>query len=125
MIADFMKDRSNEKFILSSLKELVQPGQSWALMDQWIGDDPNLPKTFGGYDLQWNPENAVPEIPLEVVVEKAIEHKEAWLALEYQRLRVKEYPSLAEQLDMQYWDRINGTTVWQDTIDAIKSKYPK
>jgi hypothetical protein len=26
---------------------------------------------------------------------------------------------------MQYWDNINGTTVWQDTIDAIKAKYPK
>ena len=26
---------------------------------------------------------------------------------------------------MQYWDAINQTTVWQDTISAIKTKYPK
>jgi hypothetical protein len=43
----------------------------------------------------------------------------------YQELRVAEYPSLQDQQDMQYWDAINQTTVWQDTISAIKTKYPK
>ena len=43
----------------------------------------------------------------------------------YQELRVAEYPSLQDQQDMQYWDAINGTTVWQDTITAIKEEYPK
>ena len=125
MITDFMKIRSHEKFILSALKELTVPGQRWALMDEYVGDDPDQPKTFVGYDLQFNPENAMPAIPLEIVVAKAMEYKAAWEALEYQRLRVKEYPSLTEQLDMQYWDNINGTTVWADTINAIKNKYPK
>ena len=44
---------------------------------------------------------------------------------EYQRLRALEYPSIQDQLDMQYWDSINETTVWTDTIAAIKAKYPK
>lgn len=35
------------------------------------------------------------------------------------------YPSIQEQLDMQYWDKVNGTNTWQETIDAIKTKYPK
>ena len=39
--------------------------------------------------------------------------------------RLQEYPSIAEQLDMQYWDSVNGTTIWKDTIKAIKDKYPK
>ncbi|PLX68628.1 MAG: hypothetical protein C0603_05605 [Denitrovibrio sp.] len=43
----------------------------------------------------------------------------------YIELRQAEYPSLAEQLDMQYWDSVNGTTVWADTIQSIKDKYPK
>jgi hypothetical protein len=43
----------------------------------------------------------------------------------YDVLRQQEYPDLATQLDMQYWDGINGTTVWHDTIQAIKDKYPK
>ena len=43
----------------------------------------------------------------------------------YITLRQQEYPSLQEQEDLRYWDEINGTTVWRDTITAIKAKYPK
>jgi hypothetical protein len=43
----------------------------------------------------------------------------------YKYQRQAEYPSMQEQLDMQYWDSINGTTTWQDTINTIKVKYPK
>ena len=43
----------------------------------------------------------------------------------YVELRASEYPSLQEQEDMKYWDEINGTTTWLDTITAIKDKYPK
>lgn len=39
--------------------------------------------------------------------------------------RLADYPPLQEQLDMQYWDSVNGTTVWQDTINEIKGRYPK
>jgi hypothetical protein len=39
--------------------------------------------------------------------------------------RANNYPSLAEQLDMQYWDKINGTNKWQEAINAVKQKYPK
>jgi len=44
---------------------------------------------------------------------------------DYATLRQQEYPTLQEQEDMKYWDEINGTTVWRDTITAIKDKYPK
>lgn len=43
----------------------------------------------------------------------------------YIELRQAEYPAIADQLDMIYWDNVNGTTVWQDTIAEIKAKYPK
>ena len=43
----------------------------------------------------------------------------------YVELRVAEYPSREDQLDMMYWDEVNGTTVWKDTIQAIKERYPK
>lgn len=39
--------------------------------------------------------------------------------------RQKDYPTIEDQLDMQYWDLINGTTTWLDTIKAIKARYPK
>lgn len=35
------------------------------------------------------------------------------------------YPSIADQLDMQYWDAKNGTTTWADAIAAVKAAHPK
>ena len=50
----------------------------------------------------------------------------------YQRQRTGEvgttdtiYLPLPQQLDMQYWDSVNGTTTWKDHIAAVKAKYPK
>jgi hypothetical protein len=42
---------------------------------------------------------------------------------QYQRDR--QYPSLEDQADMQYWDAINGTTTWLDAIQAVKDAHPK
>lgn len=64
---------------------------------------------------------------IEDVVKYGIEIVEGPDVIEpdYVTLRQQAYPSLQEQQDMQYWDQINGTTVWQDTITAIKEEYPK
>lgn len=43
----------------------------------------------------------------------------------YAEKRAAEYPSLAEQLDMMYWDKVNGTSVWTERIGSVKAKYPK
>lgn len=34
------------------------------------------------------------------------------------------YPPVTEQLDMQYWDKINNTTTWIDAITTIKQQHP-
>ena len=44
-------------------------------------------------------------------------------ALQYQRDR--QYPSIGDQLDMQYWDQVNGTTTWKDAIAKVKADNPK
>jgi len=44
---------------------------------------------------------------------------------EYQRTRAKEYPSLQEQMDLQYKDLLNGTTTWKDAVAKVKSDNPK
>ena len=44
-------------------------------------------------------------------------------AKQYQRDRV--YPSIGDQLDMQYKDLLNGTTTWKDAIAKVKSDNPK
>jgi hypothetical protein len=42
---------------------------------------------------------------------------------QYQRDR--QYPSIGDQLDMQYHDQLNGTTTWQDAVAKVKSDNPK
>ena len=43
----------------------------------------------------------------------------------YIRNRFIAYPSIQEQLDMQYWDKVNGTTNWEDAIAKVKLDNPK
>jgi len=43
----------------------------------------------------------------------------------YKTDRASAYPSIQEQLDMQYWDSVNGTTTWADAIAKVKADYPK
>ena len=43
----------------------------------------------------------------------------------YRDLRIAEYPAIGDQLDMIYWDKINNTNKWVETITEIKNKYPK
>ena len=45
--------------------------------------------------------------------------------LDYQRKRIEKYPSIQDQLDMQYWDKKNGTTTWVDAITKVKTDNPK
>jgi len=44
---------------------------------------------------------------------------------EYKFNRQQAYASIADQLDMQYWDSVNGTTTWKDHINQVKSAHPK
>ena len=44
---------------------------------------------------------------------------------QYQRDRAPQYPSIQEQLDMQYWDAVNGTNKWQEAVAKVKTDNPK
>jgi hypothetical protein len=70
-------------------------------------------------------ENGTTPIPANEILAKQQELITEYNSKQYQRDRVKDYPSLADQLDMQYWDKINGTNKWQQAINAVKQKYPK
>jgi len=43
----------------------------------------------------------------------------------YARARAEAYAPIAEQLDMQYWDSVNGSRTWLDHIEAVKEAHPK
>ena len=43
----------------------------------------------------------------------------------YIQARQEAYGSVQDQLDMQYWDSVNDTTLWADHIAQVKSDNPK
>jgi hypothetical protein len=79
------------------------------------GDDINT--------ITWH--NGTTPIPANEILAKQQELITEYNSNQYQRDRANNYPSLADQLDMQYWDKINGTNKWQQAINAVKQKYPK
>jgi hypothetical protein len=66
---------------------------------------------------------ATPE-ELEKATIKAKEVQAVYDSQEYARLRKAEYDKL-NQDELRFDDLENGTTVWQDTINEIKGRYPK
>lgn len=45
--------------------------------------------------------------------------------VKYKSDRASSYASIGEQLDMQYWDALNGTTTWKDHVAKVKADNPK
>ena len=71
-------------------------------------------------------------VPIEYTAEELTQReaeeavaKAEQVANAYKFSREENYPSIQEQLDMQYWDQVNGTTTWKDAIAKVKSDNPK
>ena len=45
--------------------------------------------------------------------------------VKYKSDRAVAFASIGDQLDMQYWDAVNGTTTWKDHVAKVKSDNPK
>ena len=73
--------------------------------------------------IQWL--NGTQSIPANEILAKQQELITEYNSNKYQRDRAKDYPSIQEQLDMQYWDKVNNTNNWQTKVNEIKVKYPK
>ena len=70
-------------------------------------------------------ENGTTPIPANEILAKQQELIAEYNSKQYQRDRAKSYPSIEDQLDLQYWDKINNTNNWEQAINAVKIKYPK
>ena len=95
-------------FALQSLR----PGAQWVLRGE----------AFSG--LEWlDQEQAMPgEQDVVDEIERLNLLKEQ---LKYRRDRLEEYLPLEEQLDLLYWDGVNGTTNWNDHVTSVKTNHPK
>jgi|TARA_X000001388_G_scaffold56782_1_gene42028 hypothetical protein len=74
--------------------------------------------------IKWSDGNPT-NITKEQILTKQTELQAEYDAKQYQRDREVAYPTIQEQLDMQYWDNVNGTTTWKDAIAKVKSDNPK
>ena len=86
--------------------------------------NPNAEVSVSGNDINtitW--ENGTTPIPVADIEAKMVEVQADYDAKQYQRDRV--YPSIGDQLDMQYKDLLNGTTTWKDAVAKVKSDNPK
>ena len=87
----------------------LRPNAEWVLRDN---------------ELEWHDTKQTQ--PTESEIQSELTRLQAeYDANEYQRQRATVYPSIQEQLDMQYWDKVNGTTTWQDAIAKVKTDIPK
>ena len=88
--------------------------------------NPDAEYTYQAEDIntiQWL--NGTTPIPVADIEAKMVEVQAEYDAKQYQRERATAYPSIQEQLDMQYWDKVNGTTNWEDAIAKVKLDNPK
>jgi hypothetical protein len=100
----------NNKIIdIPAALQSLKPGAQWVLR----GD------VYSG--LEWL--DAVEACPTEEEVQAERDRLQAeYNALQYQRNRSKEYPSIEDQLDLLYHEGVDG---WKAIIESIKLKYPK
>lgn len=97
------------------------------IIDAILAIDSSAEVTIRGEDItriEWpngNPNN----ITVEQIQAKQAELEAEYDTQEYARNRAKAYAELSDQLDMQYWDSVNGTTTWSDHIAEIKALHPK
>ena len=88
-----------------------------ALTSQGFGWD-------GDVGIIW-PEKNIGDPPTQVEIDaKFAELKAEYVVQEYARNRKAEYDIL-NQFEMQYDDKEDGTTTWEDAIEAVKTKWPK
>ena len=88
--------------------------------------NPNAQVSVNAEDINqitWH--NGTTPIPANEILAKQQELIAEYNSKQYQRDRAKAYPSIQEQLDMQYWDKVNGTDNWEQAINAVKAQYPK
>ena len=93
--------------------------EALAQATQDIEDAKPLYKNVNGENLEYN----------DADYEQAIIDRKDFLYnqhhFEYKKERQLSYASIQDQLDMQYWDAVNGTTTWKDHIAQVKSDNPK
>ena len=90
------------------------------MTDVLLQDDSN---GQGPYIKEWNISNVAKPTDEQLnAVDSAADLEERQNAV--RATRRSAYGDLGSQLDMQYWDNVNGTTTWKDHVAAVKTANP-
>ena len=81
--------------------------------------------TYTWQDVGENPSRTLTQSEKETIAAKWNANEVAKAAIQWKTNREKEYPSWQDQMDMQYHDKVNGTSTWQTAIAKVKSDNPK
>ena len=81
----------------------------------------SIDDTAGCFDADGNPV----AIDQSLVDEEVARLQADYDSKAYARARAEAYASIGDQLDMQYWDSVNGSRTWLDHIEAVKEAHPK
>ena len=97
------------------------------ILESILKINPNAEVVVRGNDIntceiEWIETTPISKADIEA---KMVELQAEYDANQYQRDRATAYPTIQEQLDMQYWDKVNSTTNWEDAIAKVKSDNPK
>ena len=115
-----MADENNRPDHIEDVLINLHPGQwfGWSSSTRTYADIVLHP-TVNGVAVSY-------DMPTKASLESALaDAQAAFDAAAYSRNRAVEYPSIGDQLDMQYHDAIDSTTTWRDAIAAVKTKYAK
>jgi hypothetical protein len=88
---------------------------------------PNAQVTVRDDEVEWHEPSVAPVTNAQIDAEFARLQAE-YDAKEYQRNRVKEYPSLADFADAYYWSQQGDETkmtAYIEKCEAVKTKFPK
>ena len=100
----------HQHYVAKAMGQLIPKGNTYTLR----GNDWST--------IEWDANNP-DDCPTEAEI--ATKAEELRVADEYRLPRTKNYPPIKDQLDMLYWDKVNGTDNWQDVIAKVKSDNPK
>jgi len=89
---------------------------------QWFGWSDSTNKVYANLVIH----DASKEKPTQEFLESELARLQAEHdAQAYARNRATAYAPIGDQLDMQYWDEVNGATTWADHVAEIKARFPK
>ena len=125
-----LEDGSKEEYTVAETVEVRTPAE-YVTQSEWLAETVVVTEAVEGeYDTEGMevvaPVAEVTEQVRPYVAEDA-EVIEGLVSayLTSRNVELRQYKPIGEQLDMQYWDKINGTTTWEDHIAEVKAEYPK